>query len=384
MEVRTEHEKTKVAAIPEGWELKRIQEIAPLQRGFDLPTKNIREGPFPVVYSNGILNWHQSFQAKGPGVVTGRSGTIGKVTFVEDDYWPHNTSLWVTDFKGNDPKFIYYLYSFIDFGRFGTGSGVPTLNRNDVHASEIAVPQNASEQTAIATALSDVDTLISNLEKLIAKKRNIKQGAMQLLLTGKKRLPGLSEEWETKELGAIFSIKVGKSLSCYISNGGAYVVVDMGSVSTEGTLLLTKTTDFKGDFLDSGDLVMPKDDIGGGNIIGKVAYIDANNRYVLGDHVYALKCKQGCSRFFSYLINSYHTNMSFRKKVAGSAQLGLSRKSVEKQELYFPCIEEQTAIAQVLSDMDAEIEGLEHNLAKYRLLKQGMMQELLTGKTRLM
>ena len=92
--------------IPKEWEVKRILDFAPLQRGFDLPTEKIVKGAYPVVYSNGILNFHIEYKAKGPGVVTGRSGTIGKVTYVESDYWPHNTSLWVTDFKGNNPKYV--------------------------------------------------------------------------------------------------------------------------------------------------------------------------------------------------------------------------------------------------------------------------------------
>ena len=86
------------------WEEKRLEEAAPLQRGFDLPIDKIKKGKYPVVFSNGILKFHNEFKVMGPGVVTGRSGTIGKVTFVEDDYWPHNTALWVTDFKNNMPK----------------------------------------------------------------------------------------------------------------------------------------------------------------------------------------------------------------------------------------------------------------------------------------
>jgi type I restriction enzyme S subunit len=169
------------------WDTKRLGELAPLQRGFDLPTHTITEGPYPVVYSNGILNYHAKHQVKGPGVVTGRSGTIGKVTFVESDFWPHNTSLWVTSFKGNDPKYVFYLYSRIGFDRFATGSGVPTLNRNDVHAFRMAVP-SLPEQSAIAAILSVMDTEIDSLESQLAKAREIKQGMMQELLTGRIRL----------------------------------------------------------------------------------------------------------------------------------------------------------------------------------------------------
>jgi len=188
------YKQTEVGTIPNDWEVKKIKDIAPLQRGFDLPNSELIKGKYPVVYSNGIANYHNVFQVTGPGVVTGRSGTIGSVHYIEENFWPHNTSLWVTGFKKNNPLFIYYLYLYIDLKRFGSGSGVPTLNRNDVHDFRIAFPPTKAEQTAIATALNDADTLISSLEKLIAKKRNIKQGAMQELLKPK-------DGWEVKKLG---------------------------------------------------------------------------------------------------------------------------------------------------------------------------------------
>jgi type I restriction enzyme S subunit len=181
--------------IPTDWVLRRVGEIAPLQRGFDLPAKQIAKGEYPVVYSNGVLNFHNKYQAKGPGVITGRSGTIGRVTYIEDNYWPHNTTLWVTDFKDNDPKFIYYLYSFLGLEKYSTGSGVPTLNRNDVHAIEALIPKNRTEQSAMAQVLSDTDALVESLNRLVEKKKNIKLGAMQEFLTGKKRLPGFTGAW---------------------------------------------------------------------------------------------------------------------------------------------------------------------------------------------
>jgi type I restriction enzyme, S subunit len=169
------------------WEVRRIGNLAPLQRGFDLPTSQLRPGPHPVVYSNGVMNYHNQAIVKGPGVITGRSGTIGKVHFVEKDYWPHNTALWVTSFGGNDPKFVYYLYTHLDLARFLSGSGVPTLNRNDVHIHEVACPSPA-EQRAIAAVLTDMDAEITALEQRRDKTKQIKQGMMQQLLTGRVRL----------------------------------------------------------------------------------------------------------------------------------------------------------------------------------------------------
>ena len=170
------------------WEVSRLGDVAPLQRGFDLPNPLLKSGPYPVVYSNGILNHHVAFQVKGPGVVTGRSGTIGKVTFVEGDFWPHNTSLWVTSFKGNDSKFVFYLYSSLGFERFASGSGVPTLNRNDAHAYQVQIPPTKAEQTAIAQVISDMDEELAALEQRRDKTRALKQAMMLELLTGRTRL----------------------------------------------------------------------------------------------------------------------------------------------------------------------------------------------------
>lgn len=179
---------TRLPGFSEEWEVKRLGDVSPLQRGFDLLTTRLRQGCYPVVYSNGVLNYHHEFMVKGPGVVTGRSGTIGNVHFVEENYWPHNTSLWVTNFKGNDPKFIFYLLGNLRLEQFSTGSGVPTLNRNDVHAHKVRIPPTSKEQTAIATVLSDMDAELAALEARRDKTRALKQGMMQELLTGRIRL----------------------------------------------------------------------------------------------------------------------------------------------------------------------------------------------------
>ena len=180
--------KTRLPGFEGEWQIKRLGDFAPLQRGFDLPNRHLQQGPYPVVYSNGVMNFHSSYQVRGPGVVTGRSGTIGRVTFVEENYWPHNTALWVTSFKGCDPKFVYFLYGWIGLERFMSGSGVPTLNRNDVHDFDLLIPPTENEQTATAQVLSDMDAEISALEQHREKTKNLKQAMMQELLTGKTRL----------------------------------------------------------------------------------------------------------------------------------------------------------------------------------------------------
>ena len=143
------------------WEQRKLGEVAPLQRGFDLPVNQMTPGPYPVVMSNGIGGWHSKYMVKGPGVVTGRSGTIGSLHYIEQNFWPHNTSLWVTSFNGNEPRFIYWLYASIGLERFGSGSGVPTLNRNDVHDLRVGFPCDVAEQRRIGTFFSRLDSLIT-------------------------------------------------------------------------------------------------------------------------------------------------------------------------------------------------------------------------------
>lgn len=107
---------------------------------------------------------------------------------MDGDFWPHNTSLWVTSFLNNDPRFIFYLYATIGFERFATGSGVPTLNRNDVHAYEVQVPSDPNEQRAIANVLSNMDEELASLDRRLEKTQAIKRGMAQALLTGRVRL----------------------------------------------------------------------------------------------------------------------------------------------------------------------------------------------------
>ena len=161
------------------WTIKKIKDVAPLQRGFDLPTSQLQDGECTVIYSNGQTAKHSAFKCDGCAVVTGRSGTIGKVFYLDNcKYWPHNTTLWVTDFCGNNPKFIYYLFKFVGLERFSTGTGVPTLNRNDVHDYVVKIP-SIDEQTKIVEFL---DCYNKKLNLLISKKHafhELKKAFMQ-------------------------------------------------------------------------------------------------------------------------------------------------------------------------------------------------------------
>ncbi len=160
------------------WEQRKVKDIAPLQRGFDLPTSQMEEGVYPVVMSNGIGGHHSQYKVKGPGIVTGRSGTIGRLHYIEGDYWPHNTTLWVTDFYGNNQKFIYYMYQCLDLSHFSTGSGVPTLNRNDVHDEVVCIP-SVDEQKKISDYLTALDRLITLHQHKCDQLKEVKRFMLQ-------------------------------------------------------------------------------------------------------------------------------------------------------------------------------------------------------------
>lgn len=150
----------KRSGVRSDWYETTLGEVLTLQRGFDLPETERQGGSYPVVASTGYVGSHSYAMVKGPGVVIGRSGSIGGGQYIKCDFWPLNTTLWVKDFKGNDKRFCYYLIKSLDLSHFNVGSGVPTLNRNHVHPLPIVVPRDTSEQRAIAHILGTLDDKI--------------------------------------------------------------------------------------------------------------------------------------------------------------------------------------------------------------------------------
>ncbi len=132
--------------IPKGWEVGRLDDVLVLQRGFDLPKASRIEGTVPIIAATGITGFHNEARAKAPGVVTGRSGTIGEVLYVQEDFWPLNTSLWVKEFPNSEPLYAFYLLSSLDLKQFNSGAAVPTLNRNDIHGTNVVVPPRSIQK----------------------------------------------------------------------------------------------------------------------------------------------------------------------------------------------------------------------------------------------
>jgi type I restriction enzyme S subunit len=142
------------------WHDTTLGDVLTLQRGFDLPETDRKAGPYPVIASTGPVGTHEEAMVPGHGVVIGQSGSLGGGQFIEGDFWPLNTTLWVKDFKGNDRRFCYYLLKSLDLAHFNAGSGVPTLNRNHIHPLPVTVPKDPREQRAIAHILGTLDDKI--------------------------------------------------------------------------------------------------------------------------------------------------------------------------------------------------------------------------------
>ena len=159
-----------------GWSNRKLIDVATLQRGFDLPSQDRIAGAFPLVSSSGIIDTHATKAVTAPGVVTGRSGSIGNVFYIEDDFWPLNTTLYVKDFHGNDPRFVYHLLMHFDLRQFASGTGVPTLNRNSVHEEMVMVPPLPEQQRIVAIldeAFAAIATAKANAEKNLQNARAV-------------------------------------------------------------------------------------------------------------------------------------------------------------------------------------------------------------------
>ncbi len=289
---------------------------------------------------------------------------------------------------GTAQGFIYFSLAHKNILRFLASGTRAKLNRAELDKIEVSLPPTKAEQEAIAEALSDADGLIESLEQLLAKKRQLKQGAMKELLTGKKRLPGFSGEWEANPLGQLANIRSGDTPSttqpqfwdgdilwCTPTditalNGFKYLSSTSRTISHEGL----KSS--SAELIPANSIVMTSRATIGECAINRVPVTTNQGfkNFVCADAVDV--------EFLYYLLLTQ--KQAFISLCGGSTFLEIGKTQLAGFEVRVPTtVAEQAAIAAILSDMDAEIAALEGKLAKARELKQGMMQELLTGRIRL-
>ena len=403
MAIQAGYKASELGVIPQDWEVEELGTVAKVEmcrRIFKNETLNVGDIPFYKIGTFGgeadayiSRQLFEEYKSKYPypkigDVLISAAGTIGRVVVFdgEEAYYQDSNIVWLNINKAKiSNSFLYYFYQYTEWNSL-EGSTIKRLYNNDLLSKKIAIPKSTTEQTAIATALSDTDELISSLQKLIAKKKAIKLSAMQNLLSGKIRLPEfaqrpdgslktthqtelglLPEDWEVVELGEVLSYE------------------------------------------QPGKYIIHNDDLK----VGDIPVLTAGKTFILGYTIEDFNCYEN---YPVIIFDDFTTDsklVNFRFKVKSSAMKMLKPKKNDMPiELIFMLLQninfivgdhkrhwisefqhlkiaipksrtEQTAIAQLLSDMDSEIEALECRLKKTQSLKQGMMQALLTGKIRL-
>lgn len=240
---------------PAGWRAGQLGDFIELKRGYDLPSRERRDGPFAIVSSSGPSGTHVEAKAKGPGVVTGRYGTIGQVFFVVGDYWPLNTALYVRDFKGSDPRFVSYFLRSIDFHKYVDKAAVPGVNRNHVHMEEVTFPP-LDEQRRIAAVLGALDDKIELNRKMNRTLDELAQALFKSWFIDFDRHDDLVDSeigpvprgWEVRSLGDVTEITMGQSPpgSTYNGDGDGLPffqgATDFGSVFPTNRVYCTAPT----------------------------------------------------------------------------------------------------------------------------------------------
>lgn len=229
------------------WTDAKLEDLVLLQRGFDITKAEQRDGQVPVISSSGVQSYHNVAKVKGPGVIVGRKGSVGTVYFCETDYWPHDTTLWSKDLKGNDAKFVAYFLRTLNLNRFDTGNSNPTLNRNHIHGQPIKKPDLPTQQR-IAGILSAYDDLIENNRRRIglleqAARLLYREWFVHLRFPGHetaKIVDGLPEGWEKTTLGKHCPLIYGKALKAETRVDGPFDVYgSSGIVGTHNKALTT-------------------------------------------------------------------------------------------------------------------------------------------------
>jgi len=388
---------TEFGIIPSDWQIKEFQDV---MTGFFSGATPYRGRP---EYYKGHINWITSGELdyniitdtiekiteeavrntnlkilpKGTFLfaITGleAEGTRGSCAITGIDATTNQSCMALFPLETLDINYLYHYYVWMGKPlalKYCQGTKQQSYTGKIARKLPIILPPTKSEQTAIATALSDTDALIENLEKLIAKKRNIKQGVMQELLTGRKRLRGFSNEWKLKQVGKIADVGRGRVISHREIDKAleSKYPVYSSQTSNDGIMGYLDTYDFDGEYI-----TWTTDGVNAGKVFHRLGKFNCTN--VCG----TIRLKNDYAPFVALILD----RTTPRHVSINLANPKLMNDPMKKIEILLPAFEEQKAIAEILSELGNEIKALQHKLNKYRMIKQGMMQSLLTGKIRL-
>lgn len=387
------------------WEKKRVKEFAKIIGGGTPSTLNIQ-------YWNGEINWYTPAEIDGKRYVgfserkithlglqscsatilpalktvlfTSRAG-IGKTAILKTDACTNQgfQSLVLNDSINAD--FIYSLSKKIKLEAEKIASGSTFTEISGKKLSEISVfLATEEEQLLVGNVFKNLDEKLELEKEKHEKLINFKKAMLEDMFpkegerVTKVRFDGFDAEWGFELIKNLFYKKSAKSKVDYMINNGKFLIMDMGSVSETGNNISHKRTNFTEDMIDKEGLVMPKDDIGGGKIIGRTVYIGEGNKYVLSDHVYLLyKLTENIIPLFAhYQINGSNFNRKIKRITTGSAQLGISWTNVGEEQIRIPSPEEQALIGNFFKNLDEKIEISEMKIVKIENFKKAMLDKM--------
>jgi len=323
------------------WKECKLGDVLTFQRGHDLPRTEMIEGSYPVAGSNGIIGFHSKYTTKGPGITIGRSGNIGTPHFYKNDFWAHNTVLYVKDFKGNSEIFLFYFLKTLDFSQFNTGSAVPSLNRNHIHELSVEFP-HLPEQRAIASILSSLDDKIDLLHR-----QNATLEKMAETLFRQWFVEEAKDDWEEIRLGSIVEVINGVSYKSDDLNSSKIAMVTLKNFDRNGGFRMDGYKEYTGKYkeqhiLKEGDLVVAHTDITQeADVIGNPVMAIGSSKYdtmvFSMDLVKVISKDENYSNEFLYLIMKSN---EFKEHCLGysngSTVLHLSKKAVPEYEMKLP------------------------------------------------
>ncbi len=412
MEVKKGYKQTEVGAVPNDWDVKPLGRLVSSVE-YGSSTKSDTQGQIPVLrmgnLQSGKIDWTDlvytsnereisKYQLRSGDVLFNRTNTIDLVgkTSIYNGERPAIFAGYLIRIKADksllNSRFLNYILN-AQFSKnysnkvLSVAVGQANINGQKLKSYPIPLPPTLAEQEAIAASLSDVDSLLTALDALIVKKRLIKQGAMQELLTGKKRLPGFNSKWEVKKIGEITRTTAGGTPSTLIDSYWGGEIKWMSS----GELHLKRVYDVEGRITEEGlknsstSIIPPKCVLIGLAGQGKTRGTVAMNMVELCTNQSIAAILPSNTFAPEYLYFNFDSRYDELRSIStgDGGRGGLNLTLINKMDVPLPSLPEQTAIAEILSDMDAEIAALEARHEKTSLLKQGMMQELLTGKIRL-
>lgn len=413
--MRTEYKRTEVGVIPDQWDVALLDSVAKRGSGHtpdkahpeywgglvkwislqdsDRLDRGYVHDTAAKITAAGIANSSAKLHPAGT-VVLSRDAGVGKSAIMQESMAVSQHFMAWTCGPLLNNEFLYYWLQAnkAEFERIAMGNTIKTIGLPYFRRLSIPLPEVA-EQRAIAGALRDADALVESLEQLLAKKRHLKQGAMQELLTGKKRLPGLAGEWQAGrlgELGSTYGGLTGKTKADFGHGAARYitfmnimsnVVIDHSAFeAVDVAVTESQNRVKKGDLFFNGSSETP-DEVGMCSVLR--AEVDGVflNSFCFGFRLRDQAPADGL--FLAYYFRSRQGRTLLWSLAQGATRYNLSKTALVNVVLTLPGVEEQSAIAAVLTDMDAEITSIEAKVTKAHQIKQGMMQELLTGRIRL-